>query len=363
MLSKPSRAFTIIELLVVVSIIALLVGILLPAIGRARDNALMTKSQGNLKNLSTACASYAAEYKDRQVTWINDYMSRYGTGAGTPIATAFANYTAQTGATHPMLVLGSTQGGGVWEALQNANGGRFYMPFDFASKVGAFRMINTRAMNQYCNGRVYDPVFYAPKDTAVMAAVEPLFDYADEFTNVNDSLLYSSYILSPAAMFSPDVFSVNRSNNNATFTDPWTLPAGFRSPSPSQARYSDLKSNVLEHHWLQNRRRNCITQLQNGPYNGCQPPFFNGSLSSSPVTLFYDGHVGSIGQRQAIDGYFRVKQQTGRGTWVLDSPLGGGDGDFATGGYYMDYCDDYTSTSYHILTLDGIKGRDLLSGN
>ena len=60
MKSTQSRGFTVIELLVVVSIIALLVGILLPAIGKARDQAKMAISQANLRNLGTAHAAYAA---------------------------------------------------------------------------------------------------------------------------------------------------------------------------------------------------------------------------------------------------------------------------------------------------------------
>jgi prepilin-type N-terminal cleavage/methylation domain-containing protein len=75
------RGFTIIELLVVVSIIALLVGILLPAIGKARDQAQATVSQSNLRNIGTAHASYSAEFAGRQLTFIDDAAASYGTQA------------------------------------------------------------------------------------------------------------------------------------------------------------------------------------------------------------------------------------------------------------------------------------------
>ena len=47
---KRFRGFTIVELLVVVSIIALLAGILLPAIGKARDQTKLMLSHSNLRN-------------------------------------------------------------------------------------------------------------------------------------------------------------------------------------------------------------------------------------------------------------------------------------------------------------------------
>jgi prepilin-type N-terminal cleavage/methylation domain-containing protein len=60
----PRRAFTLIELLVVIAIIAVLIGILLPALGGARLSARTTVCGSRLQQVGVAMTSYLSDSRD-----------------------------------------------------------------------------------------------------------------------------------------------------------------------------------------------------------------------------------------------------------------------------------------------------------
>jgi prepilin-type N-terminal cleavage/methylation domain-containing protein len=60
-----SRGFTLVELLMVIAIIALLIGILMPALGQARKTARRVICMANLQQYGVAHVSYWADYKDK----------------------------------------------------------------------------------------------------------------------------------------------------------------------------------------------------------------------------------------------------------------------------------------------------------
>lgn len=80
--SRETRksGFTLIELLVVIAIIALLIGILLPALGEARRSARMTVCISNMGTMSKTLGTYASEYQDKVYgfTWKKGVKYRAG---------------------------------------------------------------------------------------------------------------------------------------------------------------------------------------------------------------------------------------------------------------------------------------------
>ncbi len=78
---RRRRGFTLIELLVVVAIIALLIGILLPALGRAREMAKATRCLANLSGIGKGLVMYSA-MNDGYV--VPSYNMPGGTYAGSP---------------------------------------------------------------------------------------------------------------------------------------------------------------------------------------------------------------------------------------------------------------------------------------
>lgn len=93
--SGPRRGFTLIELLVVIAIIALLIAILLPALGRARKAAWQTISLQNLSQIGRGVAQYQNENKNYLPFFANfgAINGRFVWGGGTSRIPPSANCT------------------------------------------------------------------------------------------------------------------------------------------------------------------------------------------------------------------------------------------------------------------------------
>src|SRR2546423_15611689 len=76
-LSSRKSAFTLVELLVVIGIIALLIGVLLPALNKARESARRVQCLSNMRQISVAIISFANEHNGLMPGAAGSTLTRY----------------------------------------------------------------------------------------------------------------------------------------------------------------------------------------------------------------------------------------------------------------------------------------------
>src|SRR5437016_12054213 len=91
-----TNAFTLVELLVVIGIIALLIGVLLPTLQKARTAAQVAACLSNIRQLSVAVAGYMVENHQT----LPEAVYNNKTGLLSPRGTLQPTWT---GYTHPVL--------------------------------------------------------------------------------------------------------------------------------------------------------------------------------------------------------------------------------------------------------------------
>jgi prepilin-type N-terminal cleavage/methylation domain-containing protein len=129
-------AFTLIELLVVIAIIALLIGILLPALGRAREQAKTMLSLSNVRQLTVALTTYAGDYKGKFPQNINGSQDEEGNpGQYWYEIYRIGRYLPQQNSNDAGASLTETIGGGVMTSPNHPDAGRSYTMNFFASSA------------------------------------------------------------------------------------------------------------------------------------------------------------------------------------------------------------------------------------
>jgi prepilin-type N-terminal cleavage/methylation domain-containing protein len=150
-MKKHVRAFTLVELLVVIGIIALLISILLPALNRARAQAISAQCMSNLKQIGNSAMMYANDNHG----WFPPSMGDDNSGATDE---RFLDYG---GTATVNVATGIPARFAVWEAMAHYSG----------YKVPRYDATPGASNTSYVSPAT--PIFYCPADDQSVSSLPP----------------------------------------------------------------------------------------------------------------------------------------------------------------------------------------------
>ncbi|MEX0877103.1 MAG: prepilin-type N-terminal cleavage/methylation domain-containing protein [Phycisphaerales bacterium] len=201
------KGFTLIELLVVIAIIAILIGILLPALGSARTTAQLVKSQANLRSLAQVQEVYASESRGSLMVpfQIRDYRPGGLGGQGWAVA-------RKVGSNLPGLDF-------TYAGARNSKWYSESYAFHWYSVVGGW----------LSQGDYASEVQFSPSDRVLIQRVEQLQEDPPPGWTLDTGYWDCSYVLSPTIWFSAQ-----------RYKEDMRPTAQYNNPSASMARRNFL---------------------------------------------------------------------------------------------------------------------------
>ena len=232
--AHPRFGLTLTEVVASIACIGACLAITTLATQDADDQALINRSLSNLRQLGVAHATYAAEWNGRQLTTCPDDLTLV-------LRTQYDGRFPRDYEDAPdvrRVPLGFDRNGKHHDTAKAYAIQPFW--YEVNCSLGTFRAFNFKPFTQYVNNKVYDPVFWAPKDDSRPAQVDEYFDDPGEWPIGSPNIYHPTYCISMSAMLDPTVF---RASSKGGFQDPIKVDTAFRSPprrsratSPAPAR-------------------------------------------------------------------------------------------------------------------------------
>jgi prepilin-type N-terminal cleavage/methylation domain-containing protein len=220
----PKRAFTLIELLVVIAIIATLIGLLVPAVQKAREAGDRTSCENKLRQLGLAVQNYAGTLKYVPRMWTPDDGTLFNStpfGSPSPVASlhfVLLPYVEEDALFNTGRAAGTANTAGVRDHVLSV----FICPSDptLNSNINA----NFASTNYAGNVRVFDPTGPATLVQAMPDGLSNTVIFAERYKNCNNGTQSSQ----PAWAMHPTLYGAASSPwNTPTFGWPMTYGPGY----------------------------------------------------------------------------------------------------------------------------------------